>query len=393
MHPAPPSAAIRAHGRALLAGVKRAHERIEGLGKFSFKKAVSGVKQNFGPLTVKNIANKMLNPVEQMKAPVKIMKGVSAGAPAGIQKAMNIATMTMNPLKVMTAPAALRKPITQLVKSANKKTSGSPASSGTPLPPGVTPPPPDTPPQQPYTDPNTGYTYDPSTGTWTDPATGNTYNPATGQWSNQGNSQPPYDPNTGMTYQPGLGPDDPYAQQNYPDPFAQQDGMGPAQSEDFPADYGDQGPMPSDGSDMSAPGAMGPTPFDPGMDTGPQDTFGPDDVTASSGDDYNSGDNSGDSGFDPGMPADDGSQPGDDATESYASTDDTSDTDVDGGGGGPGGGSSYLGPAIDGLGDDTQQPRGVTAFFHQHPYESVGLGVGGIAVLGFLGYLLFAKRK
>ncbi len=57
-----------------------------------------------------------------------------------------------------------------------------------------------------------------------------------------------------------------------------QEGVGPATSDDFPQDADAQGPMPEDGSNVASPGGDGMTTFDPGMDTGPQDSFGPEDM-------------------------------------------------------------------------------------------------------------------
>ncbi len=326
------------------------------LGRFSFKSVTQAVTKPLQSVT-KAVAKL---PAKIMTAPVKLTQSVIK-AHMNVAQAMHKSAMSLHN---MVKPSAM--------KSMFKKPKGAP---GQPAAPAAAS-------NQPYTDPSTGYSFDPATGKWTDPATGDVYDPATGQWTfanqpQQPVADPAYDPNAGgggtaydpyggggSMYQPGA--DDPSAQFNYPDPFTDQEGVGPAQSEDFPQDGASaEGPMPGSEFDMAAPGADGPTAFDPGgMDTGPQDSFGPEDVMTSSESDWGnaSADESG-GGFDPNQGADDGSySDDDDATESYPSAGDD---------------RRQAGPwgPVDGLGD-----------------VSPSAGIGTLALIG-LGAFLLLKRK
>lgn len=334
------------------------------LGKFSFKSVTQAITKPITKATTSVTKSIAKLPAKIMTAPVKLTQGI-VKAHMNVAQAMHKSAMSLHN---MVKPSAM--------KGMFKKPKGAP---GQPAAPAAAS-------NQPYTDPSTGYVFDPATNKWTDPATGDVYDPATGQWTfaNQAQQQPvadpAYDPNAdggggggtaydpyggGSMYQPGA--DDPNAQFNFPDPFTDQEGVGPAQSEDFPEDGANaQGPMPGSEFDMAAPGAGGPTAFDPGMDTGPQDSFGPEDVMTSSESDWGnaSADESG-GGFDPNQGADDGSySEDDDATESYPTSGDD---------------RRQVGPwgPIDGLGDAP---------------TVAGVSVGTLALVGLGAYLLL-KRK
>ncbi len=327
---------------------------VEGLGRFSFKSITKPIQKILpaGAGSQKNILNTAFNPL----GPLKLSKDIAqklANRNKFTAKAFTFAKTAAIPF--VGGPMASGHAVNRLFKKGGSGPSSSSAAAGSPPPttPAVIADPP-------YADPS----YDPNTPVSTDPG---------------------YDSNTGMSYQPGMQmPGDPNAQFNYPDPFASQDnGMGPAQSEDFPQDGASaEGPMPGSDFDMSAPGAGGPTAFDPGMDTGPQDSFGPEDVMTSSESDWGSASN-----------ADDDTSADDDATEGSAPAPrrhkkrraapaDDADVDYDDDSGAD---DTDVDSTLYQRDDQPQGPWGVDGF------SVGGASVSTLALLGLGAYLLLKK--
>jgi hypothetical protein len=261
------------------------------LGRFSFHSVTKAITKPLQQVTkaVSSI------PAKIATAPVKLTQKI-VQSHLNIARSMNNAGRSLfNTVKPSNIKSMFRKPKGQSAPSQpTAPTAGS---------------------NQPYTDPSTGYVYDPSTGKWTDPATGDVYDPATGQWTyanqNQNNLGPSsndpsyYDPSMdpssggggGMYPTPGGPNSDPSAYDPSFDPGNSSDPSG----SDFDPSGGDPGASsPTPDTMYDSPSSPDETAFDPSSEdypadesptvaqqsyygdpsnsTTPVDTFGPEDM-------------------------------------------------------------------------------------------------------------------